>query len=33
MQPLWVVPHGDGVVYVDRSGRVFGALSVSGRGG
>ena len=33
MRPLWVVPHGGGVVYVDQDGRVFDTLTVSGRGG
>lgn len=33
MRPLWVVPHGAGVVYVDQSGQVFDALTMSGRGG
>jgi hypothetical protein len=33
MRPLWVVPHGDGVVYVDQGGGVFDAPTVSGRGG
>ena len=32
MQPLWVIPHRGGHVYVSQSGRVFEELS-SGRGG
>jgi hypothetical protein len=27
MAPLWVVPHTDGIVYVDRKGRTYDALT------
>jgi hypothetical protein len=33
IRPFWVTPHGERVIYVDQSGRVYDDLTLSGRGG